>query len=62
MKSFAKVNRFGEKLLGISIFLSADEVQKFLEPETKKVEIEKSVMDDGIFLRFGLSNLLIENQ
>ena len=52
MKSFAKVNRFGEKLLGISIFLSADEVQKFLEPETKKVEIEKSVTDDGIFLKF----------
>lgn len=51
MKTIANVNKFGEKLLGISIFLSADEVQNFLQPETKKVEIEKSVMNDGIFLK-----------
>lgn len=51
MKSIAKVNKFGEKLLGISIFLSADEVEKFLQPETKKVEIEKSVIKEGILLK-----------
>lgn len=51
MKIVAKVNRVGGKLLGISIFLGEDDIKKFLQSGTNQVEVEKSPMDDGIFLR-----------
>lgn len=51
MKTVAKVNRVGGKLLGVSIFLGEDDIKKFLQSETNQVEVEKSLIDDGIFLK-----------
>lgn len=60
--SIIKINKFNERILGASLFLSDKDIEPFISTDSTHLRVEKILTVDGIFLKFTPLQLISQDK